>query len=172
MEIFSLIWAASWQNKQNDCAPIEDSVQAGHLPSLIRVFAVRMKKPWVFSYPFSVQWRLWIQTGQMSRLIWVFAGRTHILLVLSCSGSYGDETKLLTFLIKVEFRAWIFYEGTVNQRQFTILLQHRENYHKIPKISDTRNPKIWTRWPYHRIMHPKDAEGILNGVKPDQTVFL
>ena len=27
------------------------------------------------------------QTGQMSRLIWVFAGRTLILLVLSCRGS-------------------------------------------------------------------------------------
>ena len=28
------------------------------------------------------------QTGQMPRLIWVFAGRTLILLVLSCRGSY------------------------------------------------------------------------------------
>ena len=29
------------------------------------------------------------QTGQMPRLIWVFAGRTAILLVLSCRGSNG-----------------------------------------------------------------------------------
>ena len=29
------------------------------------------------------------QTGQMPRLIWVFAGRTAILLVLSCPGSYN-----------------------------------------------------------------------------------
>ena len=28
------------------------------------------------------------QTGRMSRLIWVFAGRTTILLVLSCRGSF------------------------------------------------------------------------------------
>ena len=28
-------------------------------PSLIRVFAVRMKKPWVLSNPLSAQWRLW-----------------------------------------------------------------------------------------------------------------
>ena len=35
------IWAASWQNQQNDCAPSEDSDQPGHPPSLIRVFAVR-----------------------------------------------------------------------------------------------------------------------------------
>ena len=41
------------------CAPSEDSAQAGHLPSLIGVFAVRMKKHWVLSYPLSTQRRLW-----------------------------------------------------------------------------------------------------------------
>ena len=35
-----IIWAASWQKQQNDCAP-----------SLIRVFVVRMKKAWTLSYP-------------------------------------------------------------------------------------------------------------------------
>ena len=34
------------------------------------------------------------QTGRMTRLIWVFAGRTLILLVLSCRGSYPDITTL------------------------------------------------------------------------------
>ena len=37
------------------CAPSEDSDQLGHPPSLIRVFAVRMKKAWVRSYPLSAQ---------------------------------------------------------------------------------------------------------------------
>ena len=46
-------------NQQNDCAPSEDSDQPGHPPSLIRVFAVRMKKVWVLSYPLSGQQRLW-----------------------------------------------------------------------------------------------------------------
>ena len=41
------------------CAPSEDSDQPGHPPSLIRVFAVRMKKAWVLSYPWSAQRRLW-----------------------------------------------------------------------------------------------------------------
>ena len=45
--------------QQNDCAPSEDSDQHGHPPSLIRVFAVCMKKAWVPSYPLSAQWRLW-----------------------------------------------------------------------------------------------------------------
>ena len=40
------------------CAPSEDSDQPGHPPSLIRVFAVRMKKAQVLSYPLSAQRRL------------------------------------------------------------------------------------------------------------------
>ena len=40
------------------CAPNEDSDQPGHPPSLIRVFAVGMKKPWVIRYPLSAQRRL------------------------------------------------------------------------------------------------------------------
>ena len=47
-------WAASWQNQQMANAPSEDPDQPGHPPSLIRVFAVPMKKAWVFSYPLSI----------------------------------------------------------------------------------------------------------------------
>ena len=36
-------WAASWENKQDDLCPSEDSHHPGHPPSLIRVFAVRRK---------------------------------------------------------------------------------------------------------------------------------
>ena len=52
------IWGSAWQNLQNGmCTKQRD--QPGHLPSLIRVFAVRMKKAWVLSYPLSAQQRLW-----------------------------------------------------------------------------------------------------------------
>ena len=90
-------WATTWQNQQSDCEPSEDSDQPGHPPNLIRVFAVRMKKAGVFSYPLSVQRRLWSdcedsdQTGRMPRLIWVFAGHTVTLLVLSWGGSVVDN---------------------------------------------------------------------------------
>ena len=56
------------------------------------VFVVRMKKAWVHSYPLSTR-DLWAhnedsdQTGQMPRLIWVFAGCTVILLVLPWGSS-------------------------------------------------------------------------------------
>ena len=47
-------------NKTNKliCAPSEDSDQPGHPPSLIRVFAVRMKKALVLSYPLRALRRL------------------------------------------------------------------------------------------------------------------
>ena len=48
-----------WQNQQSDCASSKDSDHPGHPPSLIRVFAARMKKAWVFSYPLSAKRRLW-----------------------------------------------------------------------------------------------------------------
>ena len=91
-----VIWAATWQNQQNGCAPSEDSDRPGHPPSLIRIFAVPTKKAWILSYPLSAQQRLWIQTGQMPKLIWVFAGRTLILLVLSCRGSYYSAAPFWT----------------------------------------------------------------------------
>ena len=71
------------------CAPIEDSHQPEHPPSLIRDFAVCIKTAWVLSYPLSAQRRLWSD--------WVDAGRTVILLVLSWVGSY---TSLQFFLAK------------------------------------------------------------------------
>ena len=39
------------------CAPSEDSDQPGHPPSLIRVFAVRLKKARILNYPLSAQRR-------------------------------------------------------------------------------------------------------------------
>ena len=77
--ICNQIWAATWQNQKNDCAPSEDSDQPGHPPSLIRVFAVHMKKAWVLSYPLSAQRRLWSDWANAQadlRLRWV---HTHLV---------------------------------------------------------------------------------------------
>ena len=59
--VLNIIWDASWQNQQNDCAPSEDSDQPGHPPSLIRIFAVRMKKAWVLATH-------WVQAKTLIRL--------------------------------------------------------------------------------------------------------
>ena len=74
-----IIWATS-------CAPGEDADQSGHPPSLIRVFAVRMKKAWVLSYPLSAQLRL-IRLGGCPGWPESSLGAHAILLVLSWSGS-------------------------------------------------------------------------------------
>ena len=60
-ELALMIISRKWANKTNKmaCAPSEDSDQHGHPPSMIRVFAVHIKKAWVLSYPLSAQRRLW-----------------------------------------------------------------------------------------------------------------
>ena len=52
------------------CVPCKDSDQPGHLPSLIRVFAVRMKKCWVLSYPWSTGCTCHLVGFVMLRLTW------------------------------------------------------------------------------------------------------
>ena len=91
-----LIWATTRQNQQSGCASSEDWDQPGHPPSLISV-GIRP----VWSESSLATWRKlgslathWAhsedsdQTGRMPGLIWVFTGRTVILLVLSCCGSF------------------------------------------------------------------------------------
>ena len=81
------IWAPHDKTNKMVCAPSEDSDQPGHPPSLIRVFAVRMKKVWVLSYPLSAQWRL-IRLGRCPGWSESPLGAHAILLVLSWGGSY------------------------------------------------------------------------------------
>ena len=55
---YSIIWASAWQNLQNGmCA--QRRLRSTLASAQQSVFAVRMKKAWVFSYPLSAQRRLW-----------------------------------------------------------------------------------------------------------------
>ena len=94
--IWMVIWAATWQNQQNECASSEDSDQPGIHP----VCSESSLSAWRHLGSLATHWAHSEdsgQTGRMPRLIWVFAGRTHILLVLSCRGLFelillaGDE---------------------------------------------------------------------------------
>ena len=100
-----VMWATTWQNEQKECAPSKDSDQRGHPPSLIRVFAVCLKKAWVLSYPLNASEDS-DQTGRMPRLIWVFTGRTLILLVLSCRGSCVLKMQMAWTLIRLLL--WVY----------------------------------------------------------------
>ena len=67
------------------CAPSENSGQPGHLPSLIRVFAACMKKPWVLSYwAHSKDWSESVDSQADLNLRWAHRS----LFVFPCSVSY------------------------------------------------------------------------------------
>ena len=74
--LYMCIWATSSQNQQCGCAPSEDSDQPGHPPRC---------PGWSES-----SLSAWRKLGSLADawLIWVFAGRTLTLLVLSWGGSY------------------------------------------------------------------------------------
>ena len=87
-------------------APSEDADQPGHPPSLIRAFAVRMKKHWVLSYWLSVQRRL-ISLGGCPGWSESSLGAQVILFVLSCWSSF--------YFIPGNHRARIFPRESANQ---------------------------------------------------------
>ena len=70
--MFILIWVEAWQNKQNHMGAHQSETQSslGIRPVwsvfLIRVFAVRLKKPWVLRYPLSAKRKLWSDSADLS----------------------------------------------------------------------------------------------------------
>ena len=73
------------------CASRKDSDQLGHAPSLIRVFAVRMKKAWILSFPLSAQRRLGGYPGWSESSL----GAHALVLVLSWFGSFLHVSYLI-----------------------------------------------------------------------------
>ena len=106
-----LVWATTWQNQQNECAPSEDSDQPGRPPSLIRVFTVRMKKAWVLSYPF------WSESSLGAHsLCWFCHVAAHLLFTRSMKeNSTGrskirkSDTNLPNFFTKI----FVFLQPTI-----------------------------------------------------------
>ena len=82
------IWAASWQNQQHGMCIQLRQISLGIRPVWSSVFAVRMKKDWVLSYPLSAQRRLLIWLGRCSGWYESSLGAHTILLVLSWGGSF------------------------------------------------------------------------------------
>ena len=114
------MWATTCQNQQSDCAPSEDSDQPGHPPSLIRVFAVRMKKPWGLSYSFSAQRRLWSDWADTQADLSLRWAHTHsvgfdmswlmlccfVLFVVSVFFSFLFCAKLIAFQSLLTILTW------------------------------------------------------------------
>ena len=79
------------------CAPSEDSDQPGHPPNLWE----SSLSAWRKLGPLATHWAHSEdsdQTGRMPRLIWVFAGRTATLLVLSRGGSNVFDCLFFLFM--------------------------------------------------------------------------
>ena len=120
-------------------APSEDTDQPGHLPSLIKVLAVCMKKAWVLSYPLSAQRRLWSDWADaqadlslrrahshfvgfvMRRLIWL-AYLRHSMRKSTVGGLWPENGKPIWFWNKYATIAsmptwtysWFFYSWRIN----------------------------------------------------------
>ena len=84
-------WAATWQNQQSECAPSKDSDQPGHLPSLIRVFAVRLMgsyRPKLSSCGQRRLWSDWVDAQADLNLRWAhtyFVGFVMSRLISYCN---------------------------------------------------------------------------------------
>ena len=83
--IWTRLWAATWQNQQICVCPATTQISLGIRP----VWSESSLSAWRNLGSLATHWahgKDSDQTGRMPRLIWVFAGRTAILLVLSCRG--------------------------------------------------------------------------------------
>ena len=110
------------KTRQSDCAPSENSDQPGHPPSLIRVFAVRMKKAWVLSYSLRAQRSLWSDRADVQADLSLRWAHNHIIgfvmsrLILFGLVVFGSRCFVLNFafwlvlvFISVLFSSWSIY---------------------------------------------------------------
>ena len=81
------IWATSWQNQQCGCAPSEDSVQRGHLPSLISLRCPHEASSGP-KLPTECTAKTLIRLGRCPGWSESLLGSHAILLVLSRGGSF------------------------------------------------------------------------------------
>ena len=119
--------AATWQNQQSECVPSEDSDQPGHPPSLIRIFAVRMKKAWVISYPLSAQQSLWSDWADAQADLSLRWAHTH-LVGFYWGGSYrelDEDSEMLVWWITIRIKLKSLFWWVGSFRLSVCLLWHR-----------------------------------------------
>ena len=118
------------------CAPSEDSEQPGHPPSLISIFAVRIKKAWVLSYPLSAQQRLWSDWADAQAdlgLRWAhshFVGFVTRRLILKTPDLKGTQDRTKQTILVYPLLS-IFYPGIPATHSFRHLSRHYENSSRV-----------------------------------------
>ena len=121
------IWATLWQNQQCGCAPSEESDQPGHL---CPVWKESSLTAWRKLGSLANHWadiKDSDKTGRIPMLIWVFAGRTVILLVLSWGSPFVNDFMLffetLSWLMVIELACFFVASPWLNgPRQANLVL--------------------------------------------------
>ena len=154
------MWATTWQNQQSECAPNEDSDQPGHPPSLIRVFAVRMKKAWVLSYPLSAQRSLWSDWADAQADLSLRWAHTHYVgFVMSWLNCYADiSIKIKKTAIKSVIKhslVWPVFLTLRNIDGSEYLWNCRRIHHQLQDIMCVPESKYinWTSKVLHHSNH-------------------
>ena len=94
------------------CAPSADSDQPGPTPSLFKVFAVRMKKAWVLSYPLSAERKCWSDWAEAQAdlslrwahmpFCWFCHDAAHVLSRFQVEAKTGRTYSYVNVIDKVE----------------------------------------------------------------------
>ena len=152
------------------CPPSEDSDQPGHPPSLMRVFAVRMKKASVLSYPLSAQRRLWSNWADAQAdlsLRWAHSHFVGFTMRWLFSGKYSKlQTKnqlltcvfskpVMTFILlnercirtrRYHFTSFLHSHDKAENIQLKMTASFRGTYNKF--IDQIIHP-LWNLWMTH-----------------------
>ena len=99
----------------------------------------------------------WIQFIEFCELVWKRFLTLHHF-------SYALFEFFVISLITLQLWRLINYP-TKKGRQ---CIRHSDTHSDTQKIC-CNPPKVQLKWLYHRVMHPKDADGLANSVDPDQT---
>ena len=125
------------------CVRSEDSDQPGHPLSLVRVFAVRMKKAWVLSYPLSAQRRL-IRLGGRPGWSESSLGAHAILLVLSWGCSCNTSIIISSNQDGITNNSYSLHVIHTTKQTFENIFLYKDN-----KISLTRNHNLLNKSRIH-----------------------
>ena len=134
---YIVIWTTTWQNQQNECTPSEDSDQPGHPPSLIRVFAVRMKKAWVL--------RLWSDWSESSlgtqSLCWVCHVVVQFYLFITQKILHVGALTICSKLISIsrQFRQPWIDNNYLRSMEAIVWFQSNLTFAKLNIVASSRN---------------------------------
>ena len=125
------IWAASWQNQQNGMCvqrrlrSVWASAQSYQSSLSARRKLGSLANHWAHSEDSD-------QTGRMPRLIWIFAGRTVILLVLSWGGSFDSKLQSLVIQKKQQLNEWMcgLFGVPIRQKPKSRVVQNEPRHEK------------------------------------------